>query len=137
MAAVPSPPPDCAGAEARLRLEIAGLRSDRGAVTVVLYGDRPEDFLVKGRRLAKARFPADPAGISACLPLPHGGTFALAAYHDEDGDGRFDRTFLGLPAEGYGFSNNPGTVAGLPAFSAVTFLARPGDTALAIRMRYP
>jgi len=32
------------------------------------------------------------------------GTYAVAAFHDEDGDGEFDKR-LGIPVEGYCFSN--------------------------------
>ncbi|MEW5729432.1 MAG: DUF2141 domain-containing protein [Pseudomonadota bacterium] len=71
------------------------------------------------------------------LTLPHAGTFAVAAYHDEDADGRFDRSWIGLPAEGFAFSNDPATIAGLPAFDTVTFVARLGSNRLAVRMRYP
>lgn len=135
-AAAPSIP-DCTEATVRLNLAVQGLRSDRGLVTVVVYGDRPEDFLVKGRRLVKARLPVRDGRAAACIPLPHAGTFAVAAYHDEDSDGRFDRSWIGLPTEGFGFSNDPATIAGLPAFDAVTFVARSGANALAVRMRYP
>ncbi len=137
LAAVAPSAPDCAGARVRLELTVTGLRSDLGLVTVVVYGDRPEDFLVRGRRLAKARLAIAGGRATACLPLPHGGIFALAAYHDEDADGRFDRSWIGLPDEGFAFSNDPPTLAGLPAFDAVTFVARSGSNGMAIRMRYP
>lgn len=129
--------PDCATAPVRLELAVHGLRSDRGLVTVVVYGDRPDEFLAKGRRLVKARLPATGGAAAACIPLPHAGTFAVAAYHDEDSDGRFNRSRIGLPTEGFGFSNDPATLAGLPAFDAVTFVARPGPNAVTVRMRYP
>jgi uncharacterized protein (DUF2141 family) len=128
--------PDCAGAAATLDLTITGLQAAKGQVTVVVYGDRPEDFLVRGRRLVKARLPAEGETVTACLPLPHAGTYALAAYHDADGDGKFDRSLIGLPTEGFAFSNDPPTIAGLPAFSAVTFVVRQGGNSLTIRMRY-
>lgn len=137
LAAIGPSVPGCAGARVRLDLTVTGLRSDLGLVTVVVYGDRPEDFLVKGRRLAKARLAITGGRATACLPLPHAGIFALAAYHDEDADGRFDRSWIGLPDEGFAFSNDPPTLAGLPAFDAVTFVAHPGSTGMTIRMRYP
>src|SRR5690554_5048606 len=37
--------------------------------------------------------------------LPEG-TYAISLYHDKNGNGAFDRNFLGLPKEPYGFSNN-------------------------------
>ncbi|HSV28545.1 MAG TPA: DUF2141 domain-containing protein, partial [Candidatus Omnitrophota bacterium] len=110
--------PRCGDSQTRLELRVEGLRSAAGLVTVVVYGDRPEDFLVKGRRLVKARLKAAESRVTACLPMPHPGTYALAAYHDEDGDGKFDRSLVGLPTEGFAFSNDPPTIAGLPSFNA-------------------
>ena len=34
------------------------------------------------------------------------GTYALAAYHDENNDGTLNTNFLGIPKEGVGVSNN-------------------------------
>ncbi len=69
--------------------------------------------------------------------MPKPGVYALALYHDENRDGRFDRTGLGLPAEGYGFSNNPATLAGLPQFRSVRLnVPKPGLTSR-ISMKYP
>jgi len=35
------------------------------------------------------------------------GSYAVQVMHDENGDGKLDTNFVGLPIEGYGFSNNP------------------------------
>jgi uncharacterized protein (DUF2141 family) len=35
------------------------------------------------------------------------GQYAVQVMHDENDNGKFDTNFVGLPIEGYGFSNNP------------------------------
>ena len=35
------------------------------------------------------------------------GTYAVQVMHDENGNDKLDTNFLGIPTEGYGFSNNP------------------------------
>ena len=35
------------------------------------------------------------------------GRYALMVIHDENGNGRLDTNLVGMPVEGYGFSNNP------------------------------
>jgi uncharacterized protein (DUF2141 family) len=35
------------------------------------------------------------------------GTYAVLVMHDENGNGKLDSNMLGIPKEGYGFSNNP------------------------------
>ena len=34
------------------------------------------------------------------------GKYAMVCYHDENGNGKFDENALGMPKEGYCFSNN-------------------------------
>lgn len=35
------------------------------------------------------------------------GTYAVQVMHDENGNDKLDTNFVGMPIEGYGFSNNP------------------------------
>ena len=35
------------------------------------------------------------------------GTYAVQVMHDENENNKLDTNFLGIPTEGYGFSNNP------------------------------
>ncbi len=35
------------------------------------------------------------------------GSYAVMISHDENGNGKLDTNFIGMPVEGYGFSNNP------------------------------
>lgn len=47
--------------------------------------------------------------------------YAIAVMHDEDGDKKLKTNFLGIPQEGFGFSNNPKVLFGAPAFSRAEF----------------
>jgi uncharacterized protein (DUF2141 family) len=60
----------------------------------------------------------------------------VAVYHDANGDDDFNRNMLGLPTEGFGFSNDPDTKVGLPSISATRFRLPAGETSIAIRMKY-
>jgi uncharacterized protein (DUF2141 family) len=46
--------------------------------------------------------------------------YAVAIYHDENSNNRFD-TFLAIPQERYGFSNNAKVFFGPPAFEDASF----------------
>ena len=48
------------------------------------------------------------------------GTYAIAVFHDENSNGRLD-TMLGIPREGFGFSNNPPLRPRAPRFSECSF----------------
>jgi uncharacterized protein (DUF2141 family) len=49
------------------------------------------------------------------------GTYAMAVIHDENMNGKLDTNWLGIPTEGYGFSNDAQGVVGAPSFSAASF----------------
>jgi uncharacterized protein (DUF2141 family) len=72
-----------------------------------------------------------------CIHVPAPGIYGLAVYHDANADRRFDRNMLGLPAEGYGFSNDAPTLFGLPRFSAVRLNVPRDGFSTNVRLRYP
>ena len=120
-----------------LNVVVDGVRNGNGVVAITLYADDSSKFLVKRGSLYVGRVDANTGTTRGCIFVPKPGVYALALYHDENRDGRFDRTGLGLPAEGYGFSNNPATLAGLPQFRSVRLnVPKPGLTTR-ISMKYP
>lgn len=129
----------CEGTPAgvRLRLQVTGVHPATGQVVMTVYPDDPKRFLAPRGKLARVRLPAHAPQTDGCFELPAAGRYAVAVYHDSNGDGRFGRTLVGLPAEGYGFSNDAPTVTGLPAFEKVRFPVKAGETTVRITMRYP
>jgi len=49
------------------------------------------------------------------------GTYAMAVVHDENMNGKLDTNWLGIPTEGYGFSNDAKGVLGGPSFLDASF----------------
>ncbi|CAO4178108.1 DUF2141 domain-containing protein [Methylorubrum aminovorans] len=64
------------------------------------------------------------------------GVWAVAAFQDENGNGRLDRTGLGLPLEPYGFSGAVGRRA-RPDFSSASFDLREPGAAVRVRLARP
>jgi uncharacterized protein (DUF2141 family) len=52
------------------------------------------------------------------------GDYAVAIFHDENGNGKMDKNLLGIPVEAYGFSNNQRVTFGPPQWEAVKFAVR-------------
>lgn len=124
------------GDEIRLNLIIEGLRNAEGTVSIAVYGDAPEDFLAKGKKLRKLRLPAQAGSIRGCLALPRPGIYAVTAYHDEDGDRHFTRNFLGLPMEGVAVSNNKAQL-GIPSFKEAAISVNQTNSQITLKMHYP
>ncbi len=128
----------CAGlrgpSSSKLNVLVAGVRPPKGEVAITIYPDDRRRFLAKGGKLARQRVRAA-ASVRTCFWLPPG-AYAVAVYHDQDGDRDFDRTLVGLPAEGFGFSNDPDTKTGLPSLAAVRFRLGAGERQISIQMKY-
>ena len=121
-------------APVRLKVTIEGLRSSRGLVAITVYGDDPRRFLAKRGSLYVIRVPAKAPHTVACVPLPGAGVYALAVYHDQNGNRKIDRKGL-LPSEPIGLSNDPPTILGIPSFRAVRFTAPAVGGAITIPLR--
>ncbi|HEX5184569.1 MAG TPA: DUF2141 domain-containing protein [Allosphingosinicella sp.] len=129
----------CAGhpGTVRLLVDVQGVRSSQGLIAVTLYADNPQKFLAHHGSLYVGRVPARQGTTRLCLWVPKPGIWALAVYHDENGNRKFDRNMFGMPREGAGFSNNPSTFFGLPAFHKVRFQVRGPETGINVRLKYP
>jgi uncharacterized protein (DUF2141 family) len=119
----------------KLTVETTSLRAARGEVAVTVYPDDVRRFLARGGKLARVRAPAVSPITQACFWLPPG-HYAVAVYHDQDGDRDFARDALGRPVEGFGFSNDAPARFGLPAFADVRFDLPPGGRTIRVKMRY-
>ncbi len=135
----PTPPPGCTGPASNTWLNISaeGMRSGNGLLAITLYADNPRKFLVKRGSLYVGRVNATAGTTRGCIFVPQPGVYVIALYHDENGNLGFDRTGIGFPQEGFGFSNNPATLAGLPSFRSVRINVPRSGLMTRISMKYP
>lgn len=99
-----------------LRVNVVGLRSGEGEVRFALY-DRAHGFPTDDGKIAGARIAARAEGVTATFGPLSAGRYAVAVYHDENGNGRFDQGLFGIPLEDYGFSNDAAAWFGPPSFA--------------------
>ena len=89
-----------------LEVEITDIRSSEGQLMVAVHGSA-EGWDGKAEPAA-AQLHA-PTGDTAVLTFEGlaPGSYAVQVMHDQNGNGELDANFMGMPIEGYGFSNNP------------------------------
>jgi len=105
---------------ATLEVNVTNLKNDQGKVLIALFDSeaayRTEDRIFKAARIeiingeANYRFEDLPAG-----------EYAIKVFHDENGNDEIDTNFVGIPKEGYGFSNNAKGTMGPPSFEKASF----------------
>lgn len=112
---------DCTGtkSDTKLYVNVENVKSAQGLIAVTLYADNSKKFLAKKGSLYVGRVSAKAGTTRVCIYVPAPGTYGLAVYHDKDGNRKFNRNGVGMPAEPYGFSNNASTFLGLPSFKSV------------------
>lgn len=89
-------------------------------LTVVLQDVRTQTGLIKVALVdSQAGWDGKAAPVQATGAPPSGeqatfvfkdlkpGAYAVLITHDENGNGQLDTNMMGMPVEGYGFSNNP------------------------------
>ena len=132
-------PAGCTGPASQtwLNVVINNVRSGDGLIAITLYADNSRKFLVRHGSMYVGRVDATAGTTRACIFVPEPGVYALALYHDANANQSFDRTGFGLPAEGYGFSNNPATLAGLPSFRSVRLNVPRSGLTTRMQMKYP
>jgi uncharacterized protein (DUF2141 family) len=68
--------------------------------------------------------------------LPPAGSYAPVVLHDENMNGKLDTNWLGVPKEGYGFSNDARASVGAPSFDDASFVYHGATLELTISLHY-
>lgn len=118
-----------------INLVLTGLRSSAGEVRVCVWR-QGEGFpnCAKGQDVRMLSAPAAPEVRLAVEGLAPG-SYAVSVIHDENGNRKLDRSLIGIPTEGVGFSRNPRFTFGPPPFAKARFDAATEATQT-IRIRY-
>ena len=99
--------PKCGAGPLELRVTIDNVKKTEGMIVADLHNDVKEDFLVGEKTVLRVRATATEDQTTFCFPLPKPGTYAIAIFHDKNGNEKFDKGFLGIPKERFGMSTNP------------------------------
>lgn len=122
-------------AAADLTVTIVGLRSMKGVVRLSVY-DRAETFLEDNGRIARHKADVTANPMQVTLAGLAAGTYAVSVVHDENDDGKLNRSLLGIPIEGYGFSNDAPVVLGPPSFEKAAVPLGLEHKTIRVTMRY-
>ena len=120
-----------------IHVQIRNIRNSTGTVDCALF-ESPEGFPTEALRAAthvmviKVRQTQARCDFEDIPP----GTYALAVFHDENRNGTLDTNWLGIPTEGYGFSNDVKASLGPPSFAAASFAYDGRTVEMTIRLEY-
>lgn len=115
-----------------LKVSISDLVNDKGSIHYLIfnsptgYPDEEKKGFTKGTIKATEK-----EFILKDLP---DGEYSVSLIHDENDNSRLD-TFLGIPKEGFAFSNNPRVFFGPPSFEKTKVKVH-SDKEITLKMKY-
>ena len=116
-----------------LHVTVSDIRNADGHV-LILVSPSNEAWEGSGKPAAVARLAAAEGSIEHVFPDLAPGDYAVQVMHDENDNGDLDSNFLGIPVEGYGFSQNP-SVMRRATFDEARFALPAEGTAITVRLR--
>lgn len=110
----------CVPGSLQIRVTINGV-TKHGIMKLELY-DGDDGFLSKKGRLRSIRNAAEDGPMMMCVDVPEPGVYAIASYHDRDGNRKLKKKWNFTPREPYALSNNPDIrELRMPKFSEAAF----------------
>jgi uncharacterized protein (DUF2141 family) len=103
-----------------LTIHVDGFRNQKGDLGVTVFRSSdgwPED---NNKALLHGGYPFSGNQGTVQLQLAPG-RYAIGVIHDENSNHKLDRNFIGIPKEGFGFSNNPRVFLTAPSFDTAAF----------------
>lgn len=106
---------------ADLTVTVTGLISDNGDVHIAVY-DRADAFPKSDGMVVEVK--PKPKGGSAQWQFKNlpPGRYAVAVFHDANGNDEFDQGIFGVPLEDFGFSSGARAFLGPPSFDDAAFV---------------
>jgi len=131
-----------------LRVSVTGVRSNTGELLIGLY-DNAKGFegaittaetsgLMADRdRIVGVAIRAQSGLQQAVFAQLRPGRYAIIVLHDQNDNGRLDANAIGIPTEGYGFSNDARGLLSAPSFDAAAVTIDSADVSIVISLSYP
>jgi uncharacterized protein (DUF2141 family) len=116
------PPPvlNETGDTSSLVIQIQGLKNTNGKVNIALYNSSV-GFNNPSQAYKALFISIDAIPLEIVFDSLPSGDYAFAVFHDENSNQNLDQNFLGIPKEGFGFSNNATGSFGPPSYDNAKF----------------
>ena len=121
------------GHSADLQVHISGLADNQGDVHIALY-NKDSIFPSSHRVYRQHQALISERQTLSVFKQLQPGYYAIATYHDQNNNDKFDQNFFGIPLEDFGFSNHASALFGPPNFEDAKFLIKDTDLTIKINL---
>ncbi len=125
----------CALCQTKLQVTVTHIKGQKGDIIVGIF-DNDKDFLKKPIEARTTKALGD--SITVVFENIKPGKYAVSVIHDANRNKELDKNKLGIPKEGFGFSNNVIGAMGPPSFESAQIDLSPAlkDLDIDIKMKY-
>ena len=120
---------------ADIHIEVQNLKNTVGKVSIGLY-NKSENFPIVSKVYKGVHLNIGSHTLTYTFKKIPEGIHAVSVFHDENSNSKLDKNFLGIPKEGYGFSNNAKVMLSIPSFDEAKFKVSTQTVNLNIKMEY-
>jgi len=120
----------------QLVINITGARNTKGHLLLSVYNSSNGFPDNADKACKKIKLTIQNGGASTSFNALPDGEYAVAILHDENDDAKMNTNWIGLPKEGFGFSNNAMGLMGPPSFSKAKVEYKGGVKQISIRLKY-
>jgi len=120
------------GQNLTLTVVIRNIRNDKGTIAAALYQSE-EEFMKKTWQ--SRSIPSRKGEVELVFENIPAGDYAVSVMHDANKNGVLDTNSMGIPREGFGFSNDVAGTFGPPGFDKAKFTIT-NEKGLVITMKY-
>jgi uncharacterized protein (DUF2141 family) len=115
-----------------LKIVVKNVKGEEGMVRLALYNS-DDQFMKKEIKGVEVKSKGGEAVAVFQNVAP--GTYAISVMHDANDNKELDSNFMGIPKEGFGFSNDAMGMFGPPDFKKASFDVA-GEKEVVINLRY-
>ncbi len=104
-----------------IEIVVNGIKSFNGQINVALY-DTSTNFNIIEKAFYKQTYSIKSNSIIISIPNVPIGEYAISLFHDVNKNFQIDKNMLGIPKEGFAFSNNATANFGPPNWESAKFM---------------
>ncbi|MBD2594637.1 DUF2141 domain-containing protein [Nostoc spongiaeforme FACHB-130] len=119
-----------------LTVEIDGLKNTEGQVCASIFASSQGFPSDRDRVLERQCTKITEKSVTITFSNLKAGNYAVAVMHDENNDFTVNRSDIGFPLEGFGFSQNPEIRSRAPKFDEAAVLVAGANTDIKIHLKY-
>lgn len=103
-----------------ISVNISDLKVAKGSMIISLF-NQADHFPKEGKEFKKVIVPVNSLNVQYTFKNIPAGEYSIAVLHDKNSDGNCNKNLLGIPKEGYCFSNNIKPIFSAPSFQETKF----------------